>query len=168
MRRGVGLATAALFAVTGCRDLQRFSATRDHYEGSVAKGSFVRAGFGDDVRLCLTLDADSLQDTPGTLSSSDGRFRAARLRPIPQLAHDPLSTLDFGAGRLKNLVYGVAPTPDAGGGDDVLAVVSLMESNDVEVRLVRGAPADGDAGAAAGTNLFGVFRLQRQSGPCSF
>ena len=78
-----------------------------------------------------------------------------------------MSTLEFGQGRLKNLVYALAPAADAGGGDDVLAVVSLMESSEVEVRLVRGAPSEGDAAPMASPNLFGVFRLQRQSGPCS-
>jgi hypothetical protein len=153
----------------GCRDLQRFSTGNDHFEGGITKGSFARAGFTDDVRICLTLDADNLQDTPGAVSSTDGRFRRTPLRPIPQLSHDPLSTLDFGQGRLKNLVYALSPAVDAGGPEDVLAVVSLMDSNDVEVRLLRGAPQPTDAEAAqASPNMFGIFRLQRARGPCSF
>jgi hypothetical protein len=161
-------AAALAAASAGCRDLQRFSTGNDHFEGTITKGAFARAGFAEDVRVCLTLDADNLQDTPGTISSTDGRFHATPLRPIPQLAHDPLSTLDFGQGRLKNLVYAAAPAADAGGPEDVLAVVSLMDSNDVEVRLLRGAPRPGDASAAPSQNLFGVFRLQRASGPCGF
>jgi hypothetical protein len=115
--------------------------------------------------MCLTLDADHLQDAPGALSTDDGSFSRSALRPIPQIWHDPLSTLSFGEGRIKNLVY-VATSIT---GDDVFVVVSLMQSGGVEVRLLRGAPGlPADAGSSAGGNLFAVFDLSRKSGPCSF
>jgi hypothetical protein len=99
--------------------------------------------------------------------------------------HDPLSTLSFGDGREKNLIYMAAPTAgsaDAADSGDVLVVVSLMTSGGVEVRLLRGAPATSAAGAAADAgdvdggaapaaaqaNVFGVFQLARQAGPCSY
>ncbi len=167
-------AWAAACALVACRDVSRFSTHGDHYEGSVVQGSFVRAGIADDTRLCLSLDADHLQDAPGSVSSSDGRFRDTPLRPIPQLWHDPLSTLSFGEGRTRNLVYvataAVADgggTGTAGGEGDVMLVVSLMQSGDVEVRALRGAPPTAEAGAA-GANVFGVFTLARAEGPCSF
>jgi hypothetical protein len=99
------------------------------------------------------------------------------LRPIPQLWHDPLSTLTFGEGRLKNLLYVVSPSSSAGDtAGDVFAVVSLMQSGDVEVRLLRGAPGlDADAGSASSgatsataNNIFAVFILGRQKEPCSY
>jgi hypothetical protein len=161
------LALLALLASSlGCQDISRFSSSNDHYEGAVVQSSFVRALIGPDVRLCLTLSTDRLQDTPGVISTSDGRFGSTPLRPIPQIWHDPLSTLSFGEGREKNLVY-VASSKDNGG--DVMVVVSLMKSGSVEVRLLRGAP-DPDAGSASGspTNLFAVFYLERAPGPCSF
>ena len=82
--------------VVGCRDVSRFSTNEGHhYEGTIVQGSFVRAGLEGDARMCLSLDADHLQDTPGTITTLDGRFRTTALRPIPQLWHDG----DFGEQR---------------------------------------------------------------------
>ena len=172
-------------SVVGCRDVSRFSTNGDHhYEGTIVQGSFVRAGLESDGRMCLSLDADHLQDTPGTITTEDGRFRGTPLRPIPQLWHDPLSTLSFGDGRTRNLLYVAAAHAPVDGGTsggleegDVMVFLSLMQSGDVEVRLVRGAPPAStdvtDAGATAGAastsaNLFGVFTLRREEGSCSF
>jgi hypothetical protein len=176
-----GLATSILLGMLGsalilaCRDVSRFSSKGDRFEGNVVKGSFVRSGVADDVRMCLTLDTDHLQDFPGTLTTSDGRFRGATLRPIPQIWHDPLSTLSFGDGRVQNLVYAASPVRlpgDAGEAEaqDVLVIVSLMQSDHVEVRLMRGAPQTDAAAPPPGVAgaLFGVFNLDRQPGPCAF
>jgi hypothetical protein len=159
---------AALSVVGGCRDLSGFSTTDgDRYEGPVVSAGFVLAGIQPTTQLCLTLDTDRLQDAPGAISTNDGTLNQVALRPIPQIWHDPLSTLSFGEGRLKNLVYVAKATS----GDDVFVVISLMQSGDVEVRLLRGAPglsADGAASATPGGNLFAVFSLSRYRGPCSF
>lgn len=170
------LVVGASASAIGCRDISRFSSAGDHFEGSIVKGAFVRNGVADDARLCLSLDADHLQDGPGTISSSDGRFRREPLRPIPQLWHDPLSTFSFGEGREKNLMYIAAPsTSFADGGEtgEVFVVISLMTAGNVEVRLLRGAPptpapSDGAASPASTTSLFAVFQLDRVSGSCSF
>jgi hypothetical protein len=178
MRRAVpSLAVAAAAAMgalgaPGCRDLSGFTTSPgESYQGAVVAGDFVRAGIPAGTRLCLTLDADHLQDGPGALSTDDGRFHLVPLRPIPQIWNDPLSTLTFGEGRLKNLVYVVRATTSFGdgNGDDVFAVVSLMQSGDVEVRLLRSAPpvAGADAGPAGG-NVFAVFDLSREKGACAF
>jgi hypothetical protein len=167
---GVGLAVAAVGAA-GCRDLSGFTTGGDSYAGAVVAAPFTLAGMDGSTSLCLTLDADHLQDAPGSLSTSDGTFSAVPMRPIPQLWQDPLSTFTFGEGRVKNLLYVVTPTkPFAdSNGSDVMAVVSLMQSGDVEVRLLRGAPGPGtDGGMAAGGNVFAVFQLARQKGPCSY
>jgi hypothetical protein len=160
--------TASIAASIGCRDVSRFSNDGDdHYEGEVVAGSFVRAGIEDSARMCLVLDASHLQDAPGVITSSDGRFRETPLRPIPQIWHDPLSTLSFGEGRTRNLVYVATPSTDAHAPTqegDTLVVLSLMQTGDVEVRLLRGAPTAG----ATSTNVFGVFTLSREKGPCSF
>jgi len=146
----------------GCRNVREFSTGADErFEGGVVKGTFVRAGVGEDTKVCLHLDADRLSDAPGTLSSSDKQFTRTPLRPIPQVFHDPLSTLSFGEGRSRNLVYAA----QGADGHDVFAVVSLMESGDVEVRLLRGAPG-ADAGPPP---VFAVFLLKREKGAaCSF
>ena len=162
-----------VLGLAACRDVSRFSSRGDRFEGGIVKGSFVRANIAEETRMCLTLDTDHLQDAPGTITTTDGRFQRAALRPIPQIFHDPLSTLEFGDGRVQNLVYAAAPRAvDAGDAEvqDVLVVVSLMQSEHVEVRVVRGAPQS-DAGpppAGAASPVFGVFNLERQPGPCAF
>jgi hypothetical protein len=171
MKRAVALWIG--IGCAGCRDLSSFTTGGDRYEGAVIQGDFVRAGIGPLTTLCLSLDTDHLQDAPGAISTNDGRFHASALRSIPQIWHDPLSTLSFGDGRLKNLVYAAAASsPFADGlGGDVLVIVSLMQSGDVEVRLIRGAPgiaSTGDGGSASGGNVFAVFDLTRQQGPCSY
>lgn len=158
-------------SLAACRDVTRFSSKGDHFEGSVVKGSFVRSGVIEDSRMCLTLDTDHLQDAPGSLTTSDGRFRAAPLRPIPQIWHDPLSTLAFGDGRVQNLLYAASPSSvdaEASEAQDVMVIVSLMQTDHIEVRLLRGAPQT-DAGPpppGVGRALFGVFTLDRAGGPC--
>jgi hypothetical protein len=180
MRGGIGLALAtpalcgAALTLTACRDLSGFDTHGDSYQGPVINAPFILAGFdGGSATMCLTLDTDHLQESPGTVSTSDGRFHASPMRTIPQLWHDPLSTLSFGDGRLKNLMYVVRATSPFtdGNGNDVFAVVSLMQAGDIEVRLLRGAPLIGaDGGTADGDmqNVFAVFDLTRQSGPCSY
>lgn len=166
----VGFASAALLAAA-CRDVTRFSSKGDRFEGSVVKGSFVRSGVVEDARMCLTLDTDHLQDAPGSITTSDGRFHRTPLRPIPQIWHDPLSTLEFGDGRVQNLVYAASPALGDGGpfeAQDVMVIVSLMQSDHIEVRLLRGAPQT-DAGvppAGVASALFGVFNLERLPGAC--
>jgi hypothetical protein len=165
----VGLACASF----ACRDASRFSNRGDRYEGTVVKGSFVRSGIGEDVAMCLVLDMDRLQDAPGTISTSDGRFKGTSLRPIPQIWHDPLSTLSFGDGRVQNLVYAAGPIVQDGGPEeaqDVVIVISLMQSEQLEVRLLRGAPQADAAPPPAGVApaVFGVFTLERRKGPCAF
>jgi hypothetical protein len=172
---------ASLATALGCRDTSRFSNRGDHYEGEVVKGSFVRSGIAEDARMCVTLDADHLQDSPGTLTTSDGRFRNTPLRPIPQIWHDPLSTMSFGDGRKQNLVYVATPnTPGADSGE-VMVFLSLMDEGGLELRVLRGAP-QADAGAvpadaaapgaapvaAQSTPLFGIFTLDRREGTCTF
>jgi hypothetical protein len=169
MKRAVALCIG--LGCIGCRDLSSFTTGGDRYEGAVVQGDFVRAGVGALTTLCLSLDTDHLQDAPGAISTSDGRFSESPLRSIPQIWHDPLSTLSFGDGRLKNLVYAAGTsTPYGDGlGEYVVVVVSLMQSGDVEVRLIRGAPgiASGDSGPTSGGNVFAVFDLTRKTGPCS-
>jgi hypothetical protein len=167
------LLVASVAGTLSCRDLSGFSTGSGSFEGEIVGADFVRWGIGATTdggaatRLCLTLDANHLQDTPGALSTSDGLFHAAPMRTIPQIWQDPLSTLSFGEGRLKNLVYVVnATSPLPEGGNDVFAVVSLMQSGNVEVRLLRGAPPPD--GSVPTDHLFAVFELQRQSTPCSY
>ena len=133
----------------------------------MVNADFVLAGMAPDTKLCLTIDTNHVQDAPGELSTNDGMFGKTPMRPIPQIWHDPLSTLSFGEGRLKNLVYVATSSADG----DVFVIVSLMQSGSIEVRLLRGAPGlsqDGGGPTTSGGNLFAVFDLARREGPCSF
>lgn len=168
------LALLALSQSAACRDVSKFSSNGDRFEGTVTNGSFVRSGVGANTKMCLTIDTDRLQDSPGTITTNDGRFQATPLRPIPQIWHDPLSTLAFGDGRIQNLVYAATPLIGDGGPEeaqDVFVVLSLMQqTRHVEVRLLRGAP-QADAGAVpagVASAVFGVFHLEREEGPCAF
>jgi hypothetical protein len=165
MRTLLGL--LVVLGAAACRDISSFS-TRDgrSFEGEISEGDFVRAGLEGTARMCLTFDADHLQDGPGAITTTDGRFTRTPLRPIPQIWHDPLSTLSFGDGRVQNMVYAATPNGET---QDVLVVLSLMQSGKIEVRLLRGAPL-ADAAAPppqTGAPLFGVFTLERRKVPCT-
>lgn len=164
---GLALATLA-FAGAACRDIGRFDTGADHYEGAIVAAEFVRRGMPDDVRLCLTLDTNHLDDAPGTLTSSDGRFARTPLTPMSVLANDPISTLSFGSGRTRNLLFAARASGDAGA-TDLVAVISLMDSGGVEVRLLApgAAPAD-DGGPRTAPGVFGVFTMERRAGGCPF
>lgn len=166
------LARPAVFAllatVAACRDPERFSTHGDHYEGLVVGGAFTRAGVEPSLRLCLELDATSLQDRPGSLRSSDGRFNGP-LRVVPEAFHDPIATLTFGDGRERTMLYAVTPTADGGAEPEVLVLLSLMTGGTVDVRLVRGAAgAAGDAEPGQAPRIFAVVPLERRDGPCPF
>ena len=165
MKLGLALAFA-LGTLASCTDSTRFSNSGDHFEGTVVASGFVRSNVTEGTKLCVTLDASKLQEGPGTLSSSDGRFKNAPLRPIPQAWHDPISTMAFGQGRERNLMYAITPDATLDDGGDAFAVVSLLSTGEVEVRLLRGAP--GETASANAHALFAVFQAQRTPGGCPF
>ncbi|MBI2395729.1 MAG: hypothetical protein HYV09_39555 [Deltaproteobacteria bacterium] len=156
----------------GCADNARWSTEPgESWCGSVTAASFVRAGMHESTRLRLELDAERLQSAPGrvwtTAFDSGERLAAADLRVIPQMLHDPLSTLNFGEGRVKNALAIVdVPSVDAARpATQLLVVVSLLQSGDVEVRLIRGA-SPGTATTVNIEQLFGVFHMKREKGDC--
>lgn len=162
-----------LWGLTGCNDVTRFSTEADEsYCGNIVQGRFVRSGFGPAVRMRMTFDADRIDSQPGVLSTKDLNdntelFKDAPLRAIPQLANDPLSTLQFGEGRSRNLLAAVTPSD----GQTAFAVVSLLENGNVEVRILRGAPPPAGVTAIPAhepPTLFGVFPLTRQRSRCGF
>lgn len=152
-------------ASVGCRDLDRFDTGESGaYCGTIIDSSFTRAGFEPGLGLRLTLDVDSLSVAPGTLSTDDAappgpcspepEFDDAPLRVTPQLFADPLSHLEFGSTRDHNFMAWV----DSSCRSSALAVVSMMHTGEVEVRLLRrGEVIDGEAQP----DQFGVFQLER-------
>lgn len=158
----------AVAASAACSDVTKFSTGPDErYCGNIVPGPFVRQGFRPGVRMRMSFDADRLSEQPGVISTDDGTLVEAALRPIPQLANDPLSNLQFGDGRTRNLLTVVGVSD----GQSAFAVVSLMENGDTEVRILRGAPLPPGVTAKPaqeGVELFGVFPLVRQKGTCGF
>jgi hypothetical protein len=160
-------------ALLGCADNARWSTSAgESFCGAVTSASFVRAGIPEGTMMRLELDAERLQSAPGRLWTtafvSGERLTASELRVIPQLLHDPLSTLNFGEGRVKNaMAIADLPTIEPGRSATQLTVIlSLLQSGDVEVRLIRGASPGTAPGPEAAGQLFGVFHLQRQKGDC--
>ena len=154
----------------GCRDLERFdTGDTGAYCGKIIDGEFTRRGFDAGLGMRLTLDIDALQVAPGALSTDDAEagdcapqalFENAPLVVTPQLFSDPLSLLEFGAIRDFNFVSWVDSTCQG----SAQAVVSLMHTGDVEVRLLRRYnPAEETEADSPGN--FGVFQLQRTDCP---
>jgi hypothetical protein len=152
----------------GCSDLSRFSTnTGESYCGSVIDAGFVRAGIPIGTTMRLQLDATQLQVSPGTLWVSNpigsaGVASAVTIEPIPQLSNDPLSSFTFGEGRVANSIAVIHV-----GGVEIWVVLSLLQSGDVEVRLMHGSPTQQAATAQQDLQIFGVFQLQKQEGDCS-
>lgn len=169
----LGASGALAASLVACRDVSDFSTSSGHiYEGPITGATFVRAGLGNRVNMCLTIDTGQLQTTPGALSTDDGLFHETPLRSIPQFWQDPLSTFNFGEGRIQNEIYVAhGNATDAAISGDVFVVVSFMVAGTIEVRLLRGAPggpSEGSSGAEAPPVLFGVFSLTRRRESCPF
>lgn len=154
-------------------------------------------GVPPTLRLGMTLDVDALRERtaraygaeagaqnearpPATVivghfttdDASDGLcagsgallFDDAALRAIPELDHDPLSTLEFGEGRDYNFFGWV----DSSCQGTMLAMVSLMRNDAIEVRLLKPAampPADAQPDRRPG---FALFTLSRRDAGCGF
>jgi hypothetical protein len=177
LKRTFALLLPALLC--SCRSLERFDTGSDTaYCGSMLSAGFVRGGLlppGNSPYLALrmTLDTAELDTVPGLISTDDAvrglcaplpLFQDAELRAVEQVAHDDLALLEFGTGREHNFVAYVESTCQG----SMVAIVSLMKDDSVELRLLkpgRSASAQGDAAIEPG---FGIFKLRQQRGSCDF
>lgn len=117
--------------------------------------------------------SDSKAALPGRLTSDDSAaglcadralFEDAQLRTIPQVHHDSLSTLSFGEGHDEDFFAWV----DSSCQGTMLALVSLLRSGNVEVRLFKPAAfADGDVGPDKSPG-YALFSLTRNDKGCDF
>jgi hypothetical protein len=136
---------------------------------------FVRENQPPNLRLSLELDTDQLTSRPGTITSDDGAeanglcaaqalplFNQAELHPISELFHDPLSTLEFGEGRDHNFFAWVDSTCKG----TLLALVSLMKNEKVEIRLFKPAATPTPSTAREDKPGFALFHLNYQKHPC--
>lgn len=172
----LALSLGALALAAGCDDLARFNTAPDEaYCGSVTLANEFREGLSPRVQMRLRLEGSPLDgvESPGTIAtfeaasatSAERRLLVdAALRPILPMQNDPLSRLEFGEGRDRNLIFSVTPAdPEAAA---LLAVVSLKSDDNVEVRLVR--PGGEGEEDPARKGIFGIFPLVRRSGSCGF
>jgi hypothetical protein len=173
------LAVLLALPLCACDKLAAFDlAEGESYCGLITLGSGYRAGFGPRVQMRLRFDADAVElgESPGRITTFDvdapdpdeekrnPLLKEDALRPIAPLSHDPLSQLQFGDGRDRNLVYAV--TPHDVQHESLIAIVSLRSDETVEVRLLRpGSSASGDEDPYR-VQLFGLFALSRQPGDC--
>jgi hypothetical protein len=178
----------ALFGLlAGCSSLDRFDT-----KGSAAYcgGLVVRPPFSEGLLptgyyppslvLRFNLDVGALTSrgaepvVVGKLSTDDAAaglcaphalFEEAPLRTIPTLDHDLLSLLEFPTGRDYNFFGWVDSSCP---GTTMLAVVSLMRNDDVEVRVLKPAQQPLPGAGPKETPGFGMFYLHRDDAGCPF
>jgi hypothetical protein len=173
------LALVALLAAAGCRNLDDFSSKPgDAYCGQLLsqpefQDGFLPLGSRPNLELALTLDMSRLTSEPGKLTSNDATtglcasttgalFQNAQLRAIPAVDHDVLSTLTFGEGHEHDFFAWV----DSSCQGTMLALVSLMKNQEVEIRLFKPArlpPTNAPPNQQPG---FAMFHFEVQKGGC--
>lgn len=171
----------ALCAVqlSACRNLDSFdSKPGEAYCGAISvqpafTEGFQPSGQPPNLQLELTLDTSKISTEPGLLRSSDitsglcsgeRLFDKVPLRAIPEVEHDVLSTLSFGEGHEHDFFAWV----DSSCQGTMLAVVSLLKNNLVEVRLFKPAHAPTPNAPPAEKPGFAVFQLDARKGGCGF
>jgi hypothetical protein len=171
-------------ALGGCAQLDTYDTGTDaEYVGQIfgadqdgcadlARCSFIRRGFGGETVLRLRFNADDVQGIAGSLST-EGENCGPTLTDVPLVAiepllHDQLGLYEIpGGARVKNFIFSVSPVSGPLSGRDVVAFVSLVRSDRVEVRLLAGSgqnacdPTDCGQINAGGCDYFGVFSLRR-------
>ena len=177
----LALAAALGLLMVGCVELDNFG---DDYAGQVfgadaddcedlARCSFIRRGFGGETVLQLRFDPDNAQTVAGSVSSSGEAcgptFTDVPLIAIEPLLHDQLALLEIpGGARAKNYIFAMSPVSGPLAGRDVVAFVSLLRSERIEVRVLAGSgqnacdPTDCAQITAGGCDYFGVFSLARE------
>jgi len=166
----------------GCTDLSDYELEADEaYCGSMVSAPVFQSGFLPEgvpptLRLRLHLDVDALTTLPGKLTSDDRAdglckdsdqplFDEAPLRAIPEVLHDPISTLEFGQGRVHTF-FAYADSTCQG---TMLSVISLMKNKDVEVRLFKPAAMAKSDAPAAESSGYALFYLKPfETDDCGF
>lgn len=175
------LSAALLLApgALGCRDVERFRTGEDEaYCGSMVSAPVFQEGFLPDgepplLRGRLELAVETLESFPGDFTTDDAEngfcselglplFDGAPLVAIEEVQRDALSALEFGEGREQNLVSWI----DSSCAGPMLAVLSLMQSLDVELRVLRPPRSAGTVSEALAGEArpgFALFHLRRQA-----
>jgi hypothetical protein len=180
-RLTLSLVAAGTLAAAGCRSLDRFETdSPEAYCGSLVGAplfheGFVPTGAPPNLSLRLDLDVASLTTRPGILTSNDRStgfcsdkdrplFEQASLRAIPQIMNDTLSQADFGEGHDHDFFAWVDSTCQG----TMLAVISLLKNDAVEVRLLKPAADPPPSAGPEKQPGFAIFYLERRKGGCGF
>ncbi len=162
---GVALVLFALsLGALGCESYDRFRTGPERAFRGVVLGegeaSFIRRGFAADTAIELASFDPSVVGRPivGVITTiaPDGTrlFDETPLESIAPLSHDLLSELSFpGAGRLETYLLLARPVDGPLAGREVMVFLSLLDSGQIEIRLIAG------TGDEARGDVFGVFRL---------
>ena len=183
------LVLGTLLSTLSCRDLERFDTKKGQaYCGDLVSGMSFDDGLWPDgqpklLRMQLSeLDTNLLStfssDTatfPARLTSNDSErglcaeqgqalFENAPLRSIPQIDHDSIATLSFGEGHDQDFFAWVDSTCQG----TMLALVSLLRNNDIELRLFKPAALPPPMAPADKRPGFALFYLRRNNRGCGF
>jgi hypothetical protein len=142
-----------------CTDVGDYSTgPGECYFGQMVSFEYLTSGeFGEHPGLELILDVDALGSAQSgtSITTTNLLFERADVIQMDQLIHDSLSLLQFPTGRVRN--YLAFAQPKTGG--PAVVTVSLMENNEVEVRILR---PDMDPYDGVDTSIFGVFQMVRK------
>jgi hypothetical protein len=171
----VGLGGAGL----GCQDLEHFDTHGDEAYCGEMVGAPFNEGFLPEnanppaISMRLTFDIHGLAKSPGSITTDDDAqgscspdplFDEVRLRSVREAFHDPISQLEFGDGREKNILVWADSTCQG----TVLGVISLMSDDSIEVRLLKPAAEPTDDTPNAERPGFAEWKLTRRSKGCGF
>jgi hypothetical protein len=168
-------------ATLGCRDIDRFDTEGSAaYCGSIVGAAsfhkgFIETGAPPSLNLRLHIDTDALTTTPGVVTSDDRDsglcsaegaplFDEAPLRAIDEVLKDAISHAEFGDGHEHDLFAWV----DSKCQGTMLAVMSLLTSGAVEVRLFKPAKSVAAEAPQAQQAGFALFYLTRSERGCEF
>lgn len=181
--RPTTLLLLAALVGTGCRDLEKFDTGKGEiYCGTMVAPSEASEGFdfgrspAAPLYLSMTLRMDSLESIPGKVRSNDAdfgpckpraMFENAPLRILRKALGDKLSNLNMSDDHEQDLVAYIDSTCSG----SMVAIVSLIQNGQVELRLLRPAPDIANA-AVADQARFGIFSMTkealRDSAHCDF
>ena len=133
------LATLVLVVLAACNDVRDFAG---HWRGArVGASPVLKVGVADGAIAELTIDDIDTRGLRGRLTVDSGPDYLVLDAPITSLEGaeaDALATVTFTGSPLR--VY-LAFVPVADGQGDALAVIALYDSDRIDLRLLRGAPA---------------------------
>jgi hypothetical protein len=168
---------AGVSALSGCRDVDTYALEPgETYCGSMVYSPKFTAGLVGEkeppgLNMRLDFDVNNLSTVPGRITTDDAGvgicgpngkalFDGAELRTIQEALHDPISVAKIGDGREQSFWTYVSSSC----GHEMMAVVSLMHSGGIEVRLFKPAPEPTtEEPNAAEVPGFGLFVLEKKS-----